>query len=29
VIAGKVAKHKDWLSPVNEKVPARVSKEKA
>src|SRR6266568_2808246 len=29
VVAGKVAKHKDWLSPVHEKKPAKVSKEKA
>src|SRR5712675_2422486 len=29
VIAGKVAKHKDWLSPVNEKASSRVSKENA
>ncbi len=29
VVAGKVAKHRDWLSPVHEKKPAKVSKEKA
>src|SRR5216683_153150 len=29
VVAGKVAKHKDWLSPVHEKKPAKASKEKA
>src|SRR6266478_6327466 len=29
VVAGKVAKHKDWLSPVHEKVSSRVSREKA
>src|SRR6267378_2818521 len=29
VVAGKVAKHKDWLSPVREKASSRVSREKA
>src|SRR5256712_4332607 len=29
VVAGKVAKHKDWLSPVHEKVPSRGSIAKA
>src|SRR5213594_254247 len=29
VVAGKVAKHRDWLSPVHEKNPAKASKEKA
>src|SRR5437763_3848047 len=29
VVAGKVAKHKDWLSPVREKASSKVSREKA
>jgi branched-chain amino acid aminotransferase len=29
VVAGRVAKHKDWLSPVSEKKTAKVSKENA
>ena len=29
VVAGKVAKHKDRLAPVHEKVSSRVSREKA
>jgi len=29
VVAGRVAKHKDWLSPVNEKKTAKASKENA
>src|SRR5213079_797334 len=28
VVAGKVAKHKDWLSPVRERASSRVSRER-
>jgi branched-chain amino acid aminotransferase len=29
VVAGRVTKHKDWLSPVSEKKAAKVSRENA
>ena len=29
VVAGKVAKHKDWLSPVHEKAAAKTARESA
>jgi hypothetical protein len=29
VVAGRVAKHQDWLSPVSEKKAAKISKENA